>query len=297
MEIRFFTYFTVLAEQKGFTKAAERLHISQPSLSNAIKNMEIILGMKLIDRTTREFRLTEEGEFFYREAKKLIRYHENIINEMENLKKGGIGELSIGLIESSMYWLPEILNEFRNQFPNVKVKLFEVLSLKEVEEALENYDIQLAITNQFLHREEITTIPVYQEHLVALLPGNHPLSCRENICLTQLADEPFIVSREGFQTREDILRAFREIGVVSNIQFEIERFETATRLVEEQLGITIVPENYLRDVKNAICVKPISDIPLKRTVYLAYEKHRYLPRTASGFIELVKRFFQGNKFM
>ncbi|WAA13161.1 LysR family transcriptional regulator [Fervidibacillus halotolerans] len=293
MEIRYLNYFVVVAEKRSFTKAAEQLHISQPSLSSAIKNMEKSLDLKLIERSTKEFRLTEEGELLYQEAKKLIRHHENVLNELENVKKSGVGEFSIGLIESSMLWLPDLLNQFKENFPHVKVKLLEVLSLEEVEEALWNYEIHLAITNQFIHREEIETAPVYRERLVALFPPQHPLTEKPYIHLSDLAEEPFIVSREGFQTREDILKAFREVGIVPNIQFEIERFETATRLVEENLGVTMIPENYVKYAKSLSAnARPIQDFPLLRTVYLAFEKNRYLPPTASGFIDLVKNYFE-----
>lgn len=291
MDIRVLKYFTVLVEKRGFTKAAEALHISQPSLSNSIKKLERELGWKLIDRTTREFRLTEEGAHFYRESKKLVQHYEQMEQEVKNVREKGPGVISIGLIESSMLWMPEILIEFQKLNPHTRVKLLEVLSLKEVEEALGNFEIHLAITNQIIKNEDIQTRPIYRERLIAFLPLEHPMTNQKAVQLEDLAKENLIICREGFQSREDILRAFRERGIEPNIQFEIERFETAARLVDKNLGITILPENYIHYAGLSSIAKPIADGDIERTVYLAYVKNRYLSPMVWQFFGLVNQFF------
>src|SRR5690606_6368547 len=162
----------------------------------------------------------------------------------------------------------------------------------EVETALLNFDIHLAITNQSIFNKDIEVVPLYEEKLVALLPINHPLQREPAIRLQDLVHENFIVCKEGFQTRKDILQGFMQKGLRPNIQFEIERFETAVHLVEKNLGVTIVPENYVKySNQRQFIVKPIKDLNMSRTVYLAYEKNRFLPKMVSGFIDLVKGFF------
>lgn len=207
------------------------------------------------------------------------------------MKHTGPAELEIGLIESSMLWLPEIVIALKEQYKEVRIKLLEILSLEEVEKALLNFDIHLAITNQPLNREEIHVIPIYMEKLVALLPPTHSLASQPFIHLAELAEDHLIVCKEGFQSREDILNAFRQLGIKPNIQFEIERFETATHLIEKNLGITLVPENYVKYAKTVNVVKSIKDISVERTVYLAYVKNRFIPEIVWKFIDLVKEFF------
>lgn len=288
LDIRQLTYFITLVEQTTYTRASALLHISQPSLSAAIKKLEQELGLQLIDREKRHVSMTKEGEILYQEAKKLRHHYDHVAGEMTRLKQQGPMEISIGLIESTMFFIPGILAEFKTAYPNVRVNLQETLSLTDVKNALHHFDVQLAITNQYIHDETIETFPLYEEKLVALLPYGHHLAQKENLRINDLAEETFIVCKEGFQTRADILDAFSKANATPNIHFEIERFETACSLVENNLGVTVIPKNYVTFTKKPDCIiKTIHDNNISRTVYLAYEKDRYLPPIARQFIKLI----------
>ena len=292
MDVRELQYFITVVNQRGFTKAAEQLHISQPSLSNAIKRLEEEVGIQLIDRNTRFFRVTAEGKYFYSEALKLIQHFNLIKEEANKMKEKGPFELSIGLIESSLVWVPNVIINFKKKYSDVRVRLLEILSLQNVEDALLNFDIHLAITNQYIRNNDIDVIPLYKEKLVALLPIDHSLQRKKTVKLQDLANDSFIVCKQGFQSREDILQAFMQLGLRPNIQFEIERFETASQLVENKLGVTIVPENYVKYTRNGkYIVRKIVDMDIRRTVYLAYEKNRFLPEMVSEFMNLTREFF------
>ena len=292
MELYQLQYFVTLVEQPTYTEAARQLHISQPSLSVAIKKLEKELGMPLIDRTTRKSLLTKEGNALYHEAKNLLNHYRYVEKEMQRLKNAGPLELSIGLIESSKFWAPKVVKEFKKEYENVRIKIWDVLSLDEVIRALGNFDIHLAITNQFVEEPSIEMIPIYEEKLVTLLPPQHPLMDREEISIHELEEEPFIVCKEGYQTRADILHAFLKAGVTPDIQVEIEKFETACSMVEEGIGITVVPENYATysSIPNKQ-IKTLSDSDISRTVYLAYMKNRYLPPLVHRFMKLIENFF------
>lgn len=293
MDHRLLLYFTTLIDKGTFTNAAKKLHISQPSLSSAIKKLEDNVGLTLIERHTRKISLTVEGEILYKEAKKLLNHFEHVQKEMTRLKKEGPLELKIGLIESVKFWLPKVIASYSELNPDVYIKLREVLGLKQVETALQNYKIHLAITNQLFENDEIFTVPIYKENLVVLLPKGHRLESAPNISIHDIKNDELIICQEGFQTRQDILNAFRKSGVSPNIHFEIERFETACSLVEEGLGITIVPENYIKSTtRSAFTTKIISNANLTRTVYIACMKNRYLPPVIIQFIEETKKFFK-----
>ncbi|MGC8228196.1 LysR family transcriptional regulator [Pseudobacillus badius] len=294
MEIRQLYYFIAIAEKRTFTEAASALHISQPSLSTAIKKLENELGLTLLDRSNREVQLTKEGEIFYQKAKKLINHFEHVTDEMKRLRENGPRELSLGMIESAKYWVPKVLSLFKAEHNDVRIQLMDILSLTDVEKALNNFEIHAAITNQYIDNEEIEAIPIYEERLVALLPGNHPLKNASSLVIDDLNEEPFIICKEGFQTRIDILNAFKKSGVKPNIQFEVERFEMSCRLVEEGMGATILPENYVKfDRQASFHVKPLEDPNLSRMVYLAFNKNSYLPPLVLRFMSLVNAFFNG----
>lgn len=292
MDLRLLKYFVTVVESASYTAAAEILHISQPSLSNAIKQLESGLAITLIDRTKRNMKLTEEGRILYVESLQLLNHFDYVTNEMERLRIEGPPELSIGVIESANYWIPKVLKEFKQEFTNVDIKLLNVLGLKDVEQALNNYDVHVAITNQFLNRDNIQKIPLYVENLVVLLPLEHPLQEKEYMEVKDLENESFIISKEGFQTREDILNTFRQRGIQPNIQFEIGRFDTACSLVENNLGITVVPENYVKySTSQKFHIRKFNNSSTYRTVYIAFDKNRYLPPLVWRFIEEVKSFF------
>src|SRR5690625_1011096 len=175
MDHRTLLYFTTLIDQGTFTKAANVLHISQPSLSSAIKKMETTIGLLLIERSTRKIALTKEGEILYKEAKKLLHHFDHVRKEMVRLKHNGPLELQVGVIESVKSWLPKVIAIYSNTYPNIHIELSEVLGLNQVENALQTYKIHLAITNQHFENEEIITTPIYKENLVALLPKGHVL--------------------------------------------------------------------------------------------------------------------------
>lgn len=293
MDQRTLLFFITLIDQGSFTKAAKTLHITQPSLSSAIKKMEDNIGLQLIERTTRKISLTKEGETLYKEAKKFLQHFEYIQTEINRLKYQGPIKIQIGVIESIKAWLPKVISSYKHSHPNIHIKLSEALGLYHVEKGLQNYEIHLAITNQYFNNDEIITIPIYQENLVAVLPKGHHLESKEHLSISNIAQEKLIISEEGFQTRADILREFQKAGIKPDIHFEIERFETACSLVEEGLGITIVPENYIKHSNNtSFTIKTINSNNLSRIVYIAYMKQRYLPPVVKDFIDITHNYFK-----
>ncbi|MFC4714220.1 LysR family transcriptional regulator [Planococcus dechangensis] len=292
MNMRHLIYFTTLIEEGTFTKAANVLHIAQPSLSLAIKNLEKDLGIILFDRKKRELTLTREGEVLHAEAKKLLNHMGHVEEEMKRLQQQGPMELSVGMIESSKFWLPKVLKTMKQEYPELHIEIVEVLGLQDINKAIKNYDIHFAITNQLISEKEVEVQPIYQEKFVALLPLGHTLEGQETISVKELSGEEFIIFKEGFQTREDILNIFRQGGSRPNIQIEVERFETACSFVEEGLGVTFVPENYIQSERDkGFTVKKIQESNITRTVYLAYDRSRYLPPLVMRAIELVEEFF------
>ncbi|QDX94045.1 LysR family transcriptional regulator [Brevibacillus laterosporus] len=293
MDIKQLHYFVTISNQLSYSKAAQKLHISQPSLSNAIKNLEQEVGSPLLDRNTRKMELTDAGKILYKKSILLLSQMNMLKKEMEEVKLTGSGDLIIGIIESVKHWIPKVIREYQDRFPSINIKLIEVLSGKAVKESLRKYDTHLLITNQYIDEADIESFPLYDERLVLVLHRDHPLAQKkESILLKELEREPFIISTEGFQTREDILTAFTLEQMTPKIKFEIERFETALTLVRENLGITIIPENYLSVPMDASIVqKTIDSSALERTVYLTFMKNRYLAPAVQTFLEDIRRNF------
>jgi len=293
MDLNQLKYFVSVVDHMSFSKAAEKLHISQPSLSNAIKNLERDLGFQVIERNTRNSRLTEAGEVLYGRAIHLLSEMAIVKKEMEEVKLVGKGELQIGMIESVKYWIPKVITLYNKKFPGMHIRLMEVLGGEDVKSSLRKYETHAIITNQQIQEVDIETVPLYKERLVLVLHENHPMATRESIMLKELEHEPFIISTEGFQTREDILLAFELEDTVPTIKYEIERFETALSLVGENLGIALIPENYLQGPYDlSIVSKVIDSRALERSVYLTYMKNRYVSPAIQAFIMEVESSFE-----
>ncbi|WP_342543921.1 LysR family transcriptional regulator [Lysinibacillus sp. FSL W7-1291] len=297
MDIKQLHYFIAVSEQRNFSKAAERLHISQPSLSNAIKKLEQEIGSPLLERNTRNLQLTEAGELLFERAKVIVKNMEVLKIEMDEVIVHGTRDITIGVMESIKHWLPKVIANYKKDYPQMKIHLVDILGSKRVKKSLKSYKTHLIITNQLMDDPELEVQTLYEERLVAVLPLHHPLARKETLTISDISEEPFIISTEGFQTRHDILTMFEKAGKNINIQFEIERFETAVSLVREQLGITILPENYLQGpTAKTIVKKEIEGAKLSRNVYLVSLKNRHLPLAIRQLLKDILHSFE-NKML
>ncbi|MDM5233894.1 LysR family transcriptional regulator [Lysinibacillus pakistanensis] len=293
MDLKQLQYFIAVTEQMNFSKAAEKLHISQPSLSNAIKKLEQEIGSPLLKRNTRNLQLTEAGELLYERAKVILKNMEVLKIEMDEVIVHGTSEVTIGVMESIKHWLPKVIANYKRDYPQMKIHLVDILGSKRVKKSLKSYKTHVIITNQRMDDDELEVQSLYEERLVAVLPLNHPLAEKDRLTFADLCNDPFIISTEGFQTRLDILSAFEQANVKMNIQYEIERFETAVSLVRENLGITILPENYLQGpTAKTIVQKEIDGPNLRRNVYLISLKNRHLPLAIRHLLANIVEFFE-----
>lgn len=293
LDLKQLQYFIAVTEQMNFSKAAEKLHISQPSLSNAIKKLEQEIGSPLLKRNTRNLQLTEAGELLYERAKVILKNMEVLKIEMDEVIVHGTSEVTIGVMESIKHWLPKVIANYKRDYPQMMIHLVDILGSKRVKKSLKSYKTHVIITNQRMDDDELEVQSLYEERLVAVLPLNHPLAEKDRLTFADLCNEPFIISTEGFQTRLDILSAFEQASVKMNIQYEIERFETAVSLVRENLGITILPENYLQGpTAKTIVQKEIDGPNLRRNVYLVSLKNRHLPLAIRHLLANIVQFFK-----
>ncbi len=293
MDIKQLHYFIAVSEQMNFSKAAERLHISQPSLSNAIKKLEQEIGSPLLERNTRNLQLTEAGELLFERAKVIVKNMEVLKIEMDEVIVHGTRDITIGVMESIKHWLPKVIANYKKDYPHMKIHLVDILGSKRVKKSLKSYKTHLIITNQLMDDPELEVQTLYEERLVAVLPLHHPLAQKDTLTISDICEEPFIISTEGFQTRRDILTSFEQAGKNINIQFEIERFETTVSLVREHLGVTILPENYLQGpTAKTIVKKEIEGLNLSRNVHLVYLKNRHLPLAIRQLLKDIVQFFE-----
>ncbi|WOV84837.1 LysR family transcriptional regulator [Sporosarcina jeotgali] len=286
MDIKQLRYFVAVVKEGGFSGAAAKLHLSQPSLSKAVRTLEEQIGFQLLERTTKRVNMTESGQVFYKRALYILAEMDIFEKEVNEVKVAGSGEVRLGMIESVKNWIPNVLSWYRKQYPDMHVVLKEVLGRNDIEQALRDYAVHICLTNEFIDEPDIVTAPLYTEKLVLVMSASHPLANRDTVHLADLSEEPFIITSKGFQTRKNITEAFEEAGVGMNYSYDADRFETILTLVEAGIGISIIPRNYIGEVvPDHLAIRELDSPSLERTVYLAYVKNRYRPPAIDALLQ------------
>ena len=282
-------YFIETVRHESFSRAAKALHISQPSLSNAIKVLEQEINAPLIERTTKQFQLTELGQQFYVRAQRLVDQFEVMDTELKELAKGEALEIRLGMIESANYWFSQVIIAYRKYYPHNQITLIDTLYNQTVRQALLGLHVHAVITNQHIVDTEIKSELLYNERYVVLIRKDHPFATKEIITLADFTDESLIIGMPEFQTSAQILKAFEQEGVLPNIQYKMERFEMIKVLVEEGLGIALLPQHYVEQhLSESLMIRTVQSEFLHRNVYLSTMKDRTFPKSIMKLFELIR---------
>jgi DNA-binding transcriptional LysR family regulator len=248
MNLRHLYFFVVLAEELNFSRAAERLHVAQPALSQQIRLLEERLCTQLIDRGSRPLRLTEAGSYFYIEARQILDSFEHATVGTQEIGLGKRGWLGIGFTRSAMYSvLPPALKKFHQAFPDVELKLFEMLT-EEQADALREKRIHVGIGRQVQAIPGCSTRSLLDEHLMVVLPPEHPHAAKGLIRIADLADSPLILYPKhpnAFFARF-IESLYRDAGLTPNVAYQAYEIQTAMGLVAAGLGVAYVGESVAR---------------------------------------------------
>jgi len=194
MELRHLRYFTAVVECQGYRGASRRLHIAQPSISQAVSDLEDELGLKLFSRTGRNATVTPEGEIFYADAIRILQQAETAILTAKRAAQGEVGRLSIGFIGSAtLSFLPDLIRRYKLEHPNVKLTLHDLYPV-ELDKACDRGEIDIAITRPLSPErgKSRQSRLLLHDPLIAVLPRSRKLK-NKKIRLAELADERFIL--------------------------------------------------------------------------------------------------------
>jgi DNA-binding transcriptional LysR family regulator len=245
MELRHLRYFVAVAEEKNFTRAAERLHIAQPPLSRQIQQLEEALGVALIEKGSRPLRLTEAGQFFFVHAKTLLDQARDLKAMTQRIGKIE-RTLSIGFVASTLYGqLPDIVRRYRDRYPEVEVTLHEMTTVEQLT-ALKEGRIDVGFGRLKSEDPNIRRILLREEGMmVALFPGHRLAEGEGGLRLTDLVNEPLLVypkaPRPSFA--DQVLAVFSEANLAPGHVTEVRELQIAMGLVAAGQGISIVPES------------------------------------------------------
>ena len=288
MELRTLQYFVTVAEELNITRAAEKLHMSQPPLSAQIKNLESELDTVLFIRGKRRLKLTESGQLLYRRAKDILSLAERTRSEVLAMGEGMRGTISIGLVEGMA---PDIAAEwfagFMKQHPNVRFRILDG-STDDLLEKLRSGIISLAVITSPCDHSLLHSFHVGEEQMAALMSKSHPLAqmTDRKVRVADLVGENLIVpSRRS--VIDTIYKWFREVNAEPRIVCEMDSYLDAAALAGRQVGISIYPRTaYIPN--DSLVFKEIAGREKKMEYLFVWRKGHTLPVIEEKFIDFVK---------
>jgi DNA-binding transcriptional LysR family regulator len=245
MELRHLKYFIAVAEELHFGRAAARLNISQPPLSQQIMQLEEEIGVQLFNRTKRRVEITPAGMVFLAEARQIMTMSGDAVRRTVRADKGEIGRLAVGYIGSANYSvLPQAVREFRKRFQDVDLSLAELNTSNQIE-ALHDGRIHVGFLRppQGIENDGLSVEPVFREPLMVAMPRNHHIKGKKPVPLRMLAKESFIMipRQRGPGYFDYIIALCQREGFSPRIVLEASQFHTIIGLVAAEIGIAIVP--------------------------------------------------------
>lgn len=251
IELRHLRYFVAVAEELHFGRAAQRLHMAQPPLSQQIRKLEEAVGHPLLLRTSRNVRLTAAGEELLKRAQQTLRKVAEDVQSTRRIGRGEVGTLTVGFIASAMLTvLPRMLSEYRKRFPEVELRLREFYTAALLR-ALRDGTTDIGFTRDAGEEETLHTEVLLPEPFIAVVSAQHPLAAKSAIRIDELRNEPFVLfsPNVGQNAWEKVLRLCQQGGFRPRIVQEAPHWLTIMRLVGTGLGVTIAPA----------CVEKIAD--------------------------------------
>ena len=279
VELRHLRYFVAVAEELHFGRAARRLHLSQPPLSQQIRRLEILLGYPLFVRTSRSVSLTVAGEALLERARRTLQTMQSDIEETRSVGRGELGSLHIGFVGSGMLaTLPAIFREFREAYPGIRLHLHESFTAR-VAEGLESGRLDVGVLRDADSMKGMEVRTIYREPFVAVLPATHPYAGHGSVSPAVLRDEPFVYypRSAGRRAFEKPISICEEFGFQPHIVQEASHWMTILRLIGAGLGVSIAPECVRRIASEEVVCLPITGSLVTSEIELAYRKGEARP--------------------
>lgn len=262
MELRQLRYFVAVAEERHFGRAAVRLHMAQPPLSQQIKQLEEQLNTRLLERTTRRVDLTPAGELLLERARSLLAEVDQLAHDVELVGQGASGVVRIGVVGSATYrLLPRIVENARRRMPGLKLHVTGEMLTPDLERALEDNRVDVAVLRPPVHSTAIETRLLEQDELVVALPEEHELASRGTLRLEDLRDEPFVGYPRGSAVSGITLEATGRRGFRPRVVQEAGETSTLLSFVAAGLGVALVPTTRRNFALRGIVFRPLRDAP------------------------------------
>ena len=293
MELRQLEYFQMASRLHNITRAAERLRVSQPNITVAIKKLEAELGIQLFDRSQKQLALTPEGAVFLNRIELALRNIQDAVLEVNDYKQLQKGTIKIGIPPMmGAYLFPKIFSSFQKKYSHLDIYLHEEGSMS-IREQLERDELDFGIIIISGASHNLQLLPMTTSQIVACVPENSPLAAKERLTKDDIAAANVIMLKEGSFLRQTILGKLKEQSITPNIVLESNQVVTIKGLVASGVGISFLLDMVLEDAPGVKAI-PLEE-PLFVDVGLAWKKDRYISKAAQSFIDFCRDTLRKHK--
>lgn len=289
MDIHQLKCFNAVVRCKNFTKAAAELHITQPTLSNHMKALELELGFNLFEKSVKQVVLTDAGKILFSRASEITKGFDDVEKEMKQLNFKGTGEIILGSMAHSEYWIASVIGKFRKRYPNVRVTIKEIRAHK-IEDALLNFDIHAAFTVKQSSRDNLKHTLVGRALCGVVLNRDHPLAKRESLDFSELAGEKFILPSREYLSHSIAHEYAALAGFTLDILYTSDSIYTVLELVSAGYGVSVLADILLdRGRYRKLKFQPLSNPKSEIKRYLAYNTKRFLTDDVKYMLGLLEK--------
>ena len=292
--------FVAVVRERGFSRAAARLHRTQPAVSQAIRRLEDSIGEALLDRGSREGQLTDAGGVLYDYAEKLLNLRSEARQAVRDLREAQQGRLALGANEFTSQYLLRVLHEFRRVCPGIKITVQRSLA-SSIPNQILSHAVEMGVVSYAPLDPQLRAIAVYRDELAFVVYPTHPLARAESVSLRQLGAETFVAHNVASPFRAKVVQAFARHKTPLNMDVELPTIEAIKRFVSLGNGVALVP---------ALCVEPelargelvrveVRELKIERRLRLIYRKKATLSHAAKAFLQVAESMAaaQGGRYL
>lgn len=291
MEISQLEFFVSVVEERGFSKAAERVFRTQPAVSIAIRRLEEEVGTPLFERSQKSPVLTDAGQLFYDYALRILTLRDQaleVVGELQTLKRGRV---RIGANEStSLYLLPHLILDYRAKHPDVMVEISRHTSDRLPREVLDR-NVDFALLAHEPVDSQLESFPVLRDRLVLIVYPEHPLATCKSVTIEGLGSEAFLAHNVKTGSRRKVMETFAAHHTPLNITLELATIETIKRFVQLKVGIAFVPRMCVEDEleRGTLVSIPVEDLSYVRTLWVTRRSGAEMSAAATVFLEILRQ--------
>lgn len=289
MELHSLKVFLTVANERSFSRAAEKLLRTQPAISLTIQRLEAELGEKLIDRSAKDLLLTDAGKTVLEYAKRFDSLHGELENSLAELRDNSAGRLMVGANESSTLYLLDHIERYRQKYPKIKVQIRRSLSSRIPAELLDGV-LELGILSYDPDDDRLVSQVIYTDHLAFIVSPGHRLAARSDVSITELGAENFIAHNVVSPYRAVVLREFQRHRVPLRMELEMPTIEAIRKMVQRNEGVAFLPHMCVADEIRQGVVREVQvrEMTVDRKIRLVYPARRALSHAAQAFLDVVQ---------